>query len=144
MKLDRLLGIIIYLLNHENVPASYFAKRYDVSIRTIQRDIISISSIGIPVYADAGKNGGYSILPNYKIKNTNIREEEQQLIIKALESLASTYTNDTLHSLLDKYNILVEKEGGQKIFWDFSVTKENKEVQELNSILEQAIHQKKI
>lgn len=143
MKLDRLLGIIIYLLNHENVPASYFAKRYDVSIRTIQRDIISISSIGIPVYADAGKNGGYSILPNYKIKNTNIREEEQQLIIKALESLASTYTNDTLHSLLDKYNILVEKEGGQKIFWDFSVTKENKEVQELNGILEQAIHKKK-
>lgn len=66
MKIDRLLEIIIYLLNHDHVPASYLAERFHVSVRTIQRDMVSISSIGIPVYADAGKNGGYSILPNYK------------------------------------------------------------------------------
>ncbi len=142
MKVDRILGIIIYLLHHDHVPASYFAKRYQVSVRTIQRDIISISSIGIPVYADTGKNGGYSILPNYKMKNIDVRAEEQQLIIKALESLASAYSSDILDSLIDKYNVIVEKEGGQKIFWDFSVTKENNQVQDLNGILEQAIQQK--
>ncbi len=98
--------------------------------------------IGIPVYADAGKTGGYSIMPNYKIKNTNIRDDEQQLVVKALESLATSYNSDTLNSLIEKYNAIIEKEGGQKVFWDFSVTKENQQVQDMNAMLEQAIARK--
>lgn len=143
MKVDRILGIIICLLNHDHVPASYLAQRFHVSVRTIQRDMVSISSIGIPVYADAGKNGGYSILPHYKIKNAEIRDDEQQLVIKALESLATSYTSDSLKLLIEKYNSLIEKEGGQKIFWDFSVTKENRQVQNMNGMLERAISEKK-
>lgn len=84
MKTDRILGIIIYLLNHDHVPASRLAERFQVSVRTIQRDIVTISEMGIPIYADAGKNGGYSILPNYKLNNAEIRKEEQQLVVKAL------------------------------------------------------------
>lgn len=111
-------------------------------MRTIQRDIVSISSIGIPVYAEGGKYGGYSILPTYKVKNSDIKSEEQQMIIRALESLATSYTNDTLKALLEKYNAIIEKEGGQKVFWDFGVTKENDQVQKLNERLEQAITQR--
>ncbi len=139
MKIDRILEIIIYLLNHDNVTASYLARRFEVSVRTIQRDMICISNIGIPVYALSGKNGGYSIMKNYKIKNMNIFNNEQQLIINALESLATSYSSDALNSLIEKYNTIIEKEGGQKIFWDFSVTKENYKVQNLNTILEEAI-----
>ncbi len=139
MKVDRILGIIIYLFNHDHVPASYLAERFHVSVRTIQRDMVSISSIGIPVYADAGKRGGYSILPNYKIKNADIRDDEQRLVVRALESLATSYTSDTLNSLIEKYNSIIEKEGGQKVFWDFSVTKENQRVQDMNGMLERAI-----
>ncbi len=139
MKTDRILGIIIYLLNHDHVPASRLAERFQVSVRTIQRDIVTISETGIPIYADAGKNGGYSILPNYKLNNAEIRKEEQQLVVKALESLATSYTSDTLKQLLEKYNAMVEKEGGQKVFWDFSVTKENQLVQDRNGMLEDAI-----
>lgn len=139
MKIDRILEIIIYLLNHDNVPASYLAERFSVSVRTIQRDMISISAIGIPVYSSAGKQGGYSVLPSYKMKNTDIRAEEQQMIIKALESLATSYTNDTLRGLIEKYNAIITREGGQKVFWDFSVSKENKQVQDLNALLEKAI-----
>lgn len=138
MKTDRILGIIIYLLNHDHVPASRLAERFQVSVRTIQRDIVTISETGIPIYADAGKNGGYSILPNYKLNNAEIRKEEQQLVVKALESLATSYTSDTLKQLLEKYNAMVEKEGGQKVFWDFSVTKENQLVQDRNGMLEDA------
>lgn len=142
MKVDRILEIIIYLMNHDNVPASVLAERFHVSVRTIQRDIVSISAIGIPVYAEGGKYGGYSILPTYKVKNSDIKSEEQQMIIRALESLATSYTNDTLKALLEKYNAIIEKEGGQKVFWDFGVTKENDQVQKLNERLEQAITQK--
>lgn len=122
MKTDRILGIIIYLMNHDNIQASYLAERFHVSIRTIQRDMVSISAIGIPIYSESGKNGGYSILPTYKIKNSEIRSDEQQMIVKALESLATSYTNDTLKTLIEKYNAIVQKEGGQKVFWDFGVT----------------------
>lgn len=143
MKVDRMLEIIIYLINHDNVPASYLAERFHVSVRTIQRDMVSISSIGIPVYSEGGKYGGYSILPTYKVKNSDINSDEQQMIIKALESLATSYTNDTLNSLIEKYNAIIEKEGGQKVFWDFSVAKENAQVQDMNQLLEQAITERK-
>lgn len=72
MKVDRILETIIYLLHHDNVPASYLAERFQVFVRTIQRDMVSISAIGVPVYA----TGGYSILPTYKMKNSNIRDEQ--------------------------------------------------------------------
>ena len=143
MKVDRILEIIIYLSNHDNVPASYLAERFHVSVRTIQRDIVSIASIGIPVYAEGGKYGGYSILPTYKMKNSDIRDDEQQMIIKALESLATSYTSDTLKALIEKYNAIIEKEGGQKVFWDFGVTRENNQVQTINKLLEQAIAERK-
>ena len=139
MKIDRILEIIIYLLNHDNVPASFLAARFHVSARTIQRDIVSISEIGIPIYSINGKRGGYSILPTYKIKNSNIKDDEHQIIIKALESLSTSYTNDTLQNLIEKYNALIDKTGGQKIFWDFGVSRENKLVQKTNELLERAI-----
>lgn len=143
MKLDRILEIIIYLINHDNVPASYLAERFHVSVRTIQRDMVSISSIGIPVYAEGGKYGGYSVLPTYKVKNGNLKDEEQQMILKALESLATSYTSDTLNALIEKYNAIIEKEGGQKVFWDFGVTRENGHVQDRNRLLEQAITERR-
>ena len=139
MKLERILEIIIYLLNHEKVSAKYLAEYFDVSVRTIQRDMVSIAEAGIPVYALGGRYGGYAVLENYKIKNINIKNSEQQIIISALESLATSYTNDKLNSLIEKYNAIIEKEGGQKVFWDFSVTKENKKVQDSNMLLEKAI-----
>lgn len=142
MKVDRLLEIIIYLLNHENVSASYLAERFEVSVRTIQRDIVSISAAGIPIVALGGKYGGYSILPTYRIKNSNIKDDEQQMVVKALESLSTSYTNDTLKSVIEKYNAIIEREGGQKVFWDFGVTKENKQVQDMNALLEKAISDK--
>lgn len=143
MKVDRILEIIVYLVNHDNVPASYLAERFHVSVRTIQRDMVSISSIGIPIYAEGGKYGGYSILPTYKIKNSNIKNDEHQMIIKALKSLATSYTSDTLKALIEKYNAIIEKEGRQKVFWDFGVTKENNQVQTINTLLEKAIAERK-
>lgn len=143
MKTDRILEIIIYLINHDRVPASSLAERFHVSVRTIQRDIVSISSIGIPVYSEGGKYGGYSVLPAYKIKNANISAGEQQMIINALESLATSYTNDTLKALIEKYNAIIEKEGGQKVFWDFGVTRENSRVQDMNRLLERAVTQRR-
>ena len=52
------------------------------------------------------------------MKNIDIRSGEQQMIARALESLATSYSNDTLDTLIEKYNAIIEREGGQKVFWD--------------------------
>lgn len=75
-------------------------------------------------------------MPRY---NSDIRSDEQQMIRQALESLATSYSNDTLDGLLEKYNAIIEREGGQKVFWDFGVSRENRQVQDNNTLLEQAI-----
>ena len=139
MKIDRLLEIIIYLLNHDHVPASYLAERFHVSVRTIQRDMVSIADAGIPVYSDQGKSGGYSILPSYKVRNCNIRQEEQQLIRQALESLATSYANETLAGLIEKYHLLLDRNQEQSVFFDFGIARENQQVKKMNQILERAI-----
>lgn len=144
MKIDRLLGIIIYLLNHEKTTASFLAEYFNVSVRTIQRDIVTISSVGIPIYSYGGKKGGYSILPSYKIKNMNISNNEQQIIIKALESLETSYSTELVKTLLEKYNAIIDKKEENNVFWDFSITKENNQVQNYNTLLEECIADKKI
>lgn len=144
MKIDRLLEIIIYLLNHEKASARSLADRFNVSVRTIQRDMESISIAGVPVYSLCGKSGGYAILPEYKINSQSMKMEEYDIVLSALKSLATSYTNNSLDSLIDKYNVLAERQDTQCVFWDFSVTKENQDVQMLNDRLKNAIESKKV
>ena len=62
MKIDRLLGITIYLLNHNRTTAQRLANRFEVSVRTIIRDIDTLCMAGIPVVSSYGVDGGYEIL----------------------------------------------------------------------------------
>ena len=62
MKIDRLLGITIYLLNHNRTTAQRLADRFEVSVRTIIRDIDTLCMAGIPVVSSYGVDGGYEIL----------------------------------------------------------------------------------
>lgn len=144
MKIDRLLDIIIYLLNHEKVSASVLAERFHVTVRTIQRDMVCITEAGIPVYSNHGKDGGYSILPSYKMKNCEIRRDEQQMIRQALESLASSYANETLAGLIEKYHAVSENTESRRTFFDFGIAKENQKVQQDNQILEKAIAEERL
>lgn len=120
------------------------AEHFKVSVRTIQRDMGSISLAGIPIYSAEGKNGGYAILPDYKVSSQIMKPEEQQFLVKALESLATSYSNESLAGLIKKYNAIIDKQKCKKIFWDFGVTKENQTVQWLNAELEKAISENKI
>lgn len=61
MKTDRLLGITVYLLNHKKTSAKKLADHFEVSLRTIQRDIESLCLAGIPVVSTYGADGGYDI-----------------------------------------------------------------------------------
>lgn len=67
MKADRLYAITVYLLNHGKIPASELAKKFEVSVRTIQRDIDSLCAAGIPIVAESGVNGGYYLTETFKM-----------------------------------------------------------------------------
>lgn len=144
VKIDRLLEIIIILLNKDTVSSKTLAEHFKVSARTIQRDMVSISLAGIPIYSVEGKNGGYAILPEYKVNNQIMKPEEQELLVKALESLATSYSNESLAELINKYNAIIDKQKGKKVFWDFGITKENQTVQRLNAKFEKAISENRI
>ena len=77
MQMNRLFGIVYLLLDQKKITATELALRFEVSKRTILRDIEALSSIGIPVYASRGKGGGISLLDGYVIDKTLLSGAEQ-------------------------------------------------------------------
>lgn len=92
--LERLISIIYILMNKGTVTAGELAERFEVSIRTIYRDIESLSMAGIPVYCKKGKNGGISLTEEFVLNKMLITKEEQQEILAALVGLRETQISD--------------------------------------------------
>ena len=92
MKTDRLYALTLYLLNHGKSSASELARHFDVSVRTIQRDIDALCQAGIPICAFTGTNGGYEILSDFRMNNQLASEDEYAYIATAINGL-KTVTN---------------------------------------------------
>ena len=88
--LNRMLGMIYLLMNKGTVTAAELAERFEVSVRTIYRDVETLSMAGIPVYARKGKNGGISITREFVLDKMLVTRQEQTQILSALESLKET------------------------------------------------------
>lgn len=88
--LNRLLGIVYLLMNKGTVTARELADRFEVSVRTIYRDVETLSMAGIPIYAKKGKNGGISLTEQFVLDKMLISEQEQRHILSALASLKET------------------------------------------------------
>ncbi|WP_100488325.1 helix-turn-helix transcriptional regulator [Sporolactobacillus pectinivorans] len=145
MKIDRLLGITIYLLNHGRVSAKTFAERYEVSLRTIQRDIDTLCQAGIPVVSAYGMNGGYEILDRFKMERQVAGQSDYSFIITALRGLASAYDNPVVDDTLEKMIALFpQQKPDANIFLDFSTLKEGNETSRKLEMLEKAIGTKRI
>ena len=87
VKIDRLFQIIYILLEKKTVTAKYLAEHFEVSQRTIYRDIDILSQCGIPIYTTKGKYGGVSLLENFILNKSAMTETEQNQILMALQSL---------------------------------------------------------
>jgi len=94
MQSSRLFEIIYLLLNKKSMTAKELAERFDVSTRTIYRDVDVLSLAGIPVYTEKGKNGGISLLPDYVLNKSILSESEQEEILSALQSLSCIGNDD--------------------------------------------------
>ncbi|MDE5801924.1 MAG: YafY family transcriptional regulator [Lachnospiraceae bacterium] len=106
--LNRRLGIVYLLMKKKTVTAAELAERYEVSVRTIYRDIEALSMIGVPVYAQKGRNGGISLTEQFVLDRMLVTEEEQKQILAALKSLdevGARTEQDTFHKLGDFFKV---------------------------------------
>jgi len=90
LKISRLLEIVTILLNRETVTAKELAGRFEVSARTVYRDIDALSSAGIPVYTSKGKNGGISLLEDYTLNKALLSQSEREGLLLALKTMGAT------------------------------------------------------
>ena len=118
MKTDRLFQILYLLLDKKRISAPELAETLEVSPRTIYRDIDTLSASGIPVYSVPGKNGGISLLPEYKFDKSFLSDREQNEILFALQSFQAA--NPNIHPLLAKLGNSFQKTGQSWIEVDFS------------------------
>lgn len=143
MKIDRLLGITIYLLNHKKVNAQVLADHFEVSVRTILRDIDSLCIAGIPVISIYGVDGGYEILDTFKMERQIAGSTDYAYIVAALKGLATAYHSKEINSTLQKIQTIT-KEASTNIVLDFGVLGEKENLGRKLSQLEQALQTRHI
>lgn len=102
MKIDRLLGIVTTLLQRDKATAPELAKMFEVSRRTIQRDIDVICQAGIPVITYPGGNGGIAIADGYRLDKSALTTDELQSIIAGLRGLDSITSSPRIGRLIAK------------------------------------------
>ncbi len=126
MKIDRLYAITIYLLNHRKTSASELARRFEVSLRTIQRDIDTLCLAGIPIVAVTGAAGGYEIIDTFRMEQHASTQEDYSHILTALQGLATATNDPKVNATFEKLASLT-KAGERSIILDFSVLHEGNE-----------------
>ena len=143
MKDNRLFRILYYILEKEKVTANELADKFEVSVRTIYRDIDSISSVGVPIFTTQGKGGGIKIDNEYILNKSLFDENEKEQIIAALQGLEKT--NEAYKSeLITKLSALFKIKNSNWIEIDFTSWESNNTYQDLFNTLKIAIINKNI
>ncbi len=135
MKIDRIIGILSILLQKEKVTSSELAEKFEVSRRTIIRDIEDIEKAGIPIVTFQGQGGGISIMEGFKIDRILLSKDDMKAILAGLGSLDSISKTKRYRQLMSKlsseYSDMLNS-GNQIIIdlasWDKSVVSDKIEL----------------
>ncbi|MFD0682062.1 MULTISPECIES: helix-turn-helix transcriptional regulator [unclassified Paenibacillus] len=151
MKVDRLLAITMLLLNRKRVSAGELAERFEISLRTVYRDLESLNQAGIPIVSFAGATGGYEIMDQYRLERQFLSMEELQSIIIALKGVRTTLEDRDIGSLMDKVGALVARsehsamnEMSQQLMIDLNPWQGGEADKEKLAVLRDAIGQMRI
>ena len=102
MKIDRMIGVLSVLLQKEKTTAPELAERFEVSRRTINRDIEDLCKAGIPIRTVQGTGGGISIMDGYRMDRTILTSKDMQMILAGLRSLDSVSGSSYYGQLMEK------------------------------------------
>lgn len=115
MRLQRIVAIIFLLLQKEKITAKDLAERFEVSIRTIYRDIDCISAAGIPVMAFSGTGGGICIMKEYKLEKGFFSSADLASILMGLGFLSDSLFDEQLKFTLEKIYAFIPKTQQQSV-----------------------------
>jgi len=107
MKLERWMAILILLINRKMVQAKELADRFEVSIRTIYRDIEALNRAGIPIITLQGAGGGIGIVDGYRLDRNVLTNDEFAAIVTALRSLSTAYSKQAHSHLVEKISSIL-------------------------------------
>lgn len=120
MTIDRLIGILAVLLREERVTAASLAARFEVSSRTIQRDVDRLCRAGIPLRTERGAGGGISIMEGYAVDRTVLTDTDRGAILAGLRSLDSVSGTGYYRQLMEKLPQAGERAGDDCVAIDLS------------------------
>ena len=140
---SRLFEIVYLLKKKKKVTAKELAERFEVSTRTIYRDIEVLSRANIPIYATKGKDGGIGLLEEFVLNKTVLSEEEQNQILFALQGMDKV-TGQAGNDIVAKLSTIFQKEADDWLKIDFSNWGKEGSQKEWFAILKKAILQKKL
>lgn len=143
MQINRLFEIVYILLEKKGVTSKELAQRFEVSTRTIYRDIETLSSAGIPVYMSKGKGGGISLLPEFVLNKAVITDAEKEDILSSLKAVNAVNPNKT-DTALKKLSSLFGDSNPDWIEVDFSSWAKAQNETETFNTLKSAILSKRI
>lgn len=119
MQESRLFRILYYLLDKGHATAPELAEKFEVSVRTIYRDVDAISSAGIPIYVTTGRNGGIQFLDDYVLNKSFFSESEKLEILSGLQSLSAVQYPE-VDTILNKLGAIFQTSLTDWIDVDFS------------------------
>lgn len=143
MQESRLFRIVYYLLDKGKSTAPELAEKFEVSVRTIYRDIDIISSMGIPIYAMQGKGGGITLLDNFVLDKSLLSTGEKEQILMALQGIIATEQNNS-DELLTKLGSLFQAKNTNWIEVDFSNWVKNNPSQDIFNLIKSAIFSRNV
>lgn len=145
MRVNRLLEMVTLLLNREKVTAREFAERFQISTRTVYRDVDDLSLAGIPIYMNKGKGGGISLLNGYTLDKTMISPEEIDSLLLAVRTLQATQFPDTDRFLEKLEGYFQHPDSGKWIEVDYSPWgSQSNEGEKFNNIRQAILKKKEI
>ena len=143
MQMNRLFEIIYILLDKKRITARELSEHFEVSQRTIYRDIETLSAAGIPIYTNKGKGGGISLLDNFVLNKSILSDQEQNEILMSLQTLNAMQFPD-IEPVLHKLSTLFKKQSMNWIDVDFSHWGSDENERQKFNLLKTAIQNGKV
>lgn len=116
----RLFNLIALLQRHPNSSASHLAESLEVSVRTVQRYIVMLEDMGVPIYAERGVQGGYSLVRGYRMPPLMLTPEEAVAVhlgTGLIENVWGRLFRNAAQSALTKIENVLPEEQLQEIAW---------------------------
>lgn len=138
MSVNRLFETVYYLIDHKHTTAKELADHFEVSVRTVYRDLDRLVVAGFPIYTTQGVNGGVSIDDDFILEKTAFSDDEQRQILSSLQSIETLQGKDST-GLINKMAALFNKHAVDWIEVDFTTWHQDNKLNTKFNLLKQAI-----